>query len=86
MIDEEEALIGFKKMQQNYNEISQIGNTSVLVPNPLGLSYLPNENLGMTAALDLEPQMIANQMNMTGFTNIFGVNQFNMDPQDMSLG
>lgn len=56
------------------------------MPNPLGLSYLPNENLGMTAALDLEPQMIANQMNMTGFTNIFGVNQFNMDPQDMSLG
>ena len=25
-------------------------------------------------------------MNITGFTNIFGVNQFNTDPQNMSLG
>jgi hypothetical protein len=61
MVEEEEALIGFKKMQQNYNEISQIGHTSLIAPIILGQSYLPmgdTSKLGITAALDLEPVAI----------------------------
>ena len=83
MVDEDEALIGFKKMQQNYNEISYIaGHTSVIGANMMNQSYLPNDNskLGMTAALDMDPGMTQNPMNVTGFTNLFGANQFNMDP------
>jgi len=34
----------------------------------------------MTAALDMDPGMTQNPMNVTGFTNLFGANQFNMDP------
>jgi hypothetical protein len=53
------------------------------------MSYLghPNDNskLGITAALNNDPA-IYNPLNITGFTNIFGVPQFNMDSENMNLG